>query len=366
MAAGRARGAHALLGRPGGVHRRPFLHPLSGCPSLTIKPSEDPLRTDPVAHVNNDCVGCGLCGEVAHAAQLCPSLRADRHHPESQSPGTGCVRRSRAALHAPARRTVDAAPTVGQTSRPPCVAGRSDPDGRGKAHTALIAALGGEGGGVLASWLHQRAAVASGLACSRTSIPGVAQRTGATTYYLEMVPDAGARHGTGRRVPCWRSMPRPARSTWWSPASCSRPTRAMQAGFVTPDRTLLVASIGARLHHRREGRHGRWPARRAAHGGAGARFSQAARRCRLRGSRRSRRARSMPCCWARLPPPACCRSRPRRFRAAIRAEGRPCDANLRGFEAGLNRGRDPVFPQHGRRGQTPCARHVRQPRQAAL
>ena len=34
----------------------------------------DPLRPDPVAHVNNDCVGCGLCGEVAHAAQLCPSF----------------------------------------------------------------------------------------------------------------------------------------------------------------------------------------------------------------------------------------------------------------------------------------------------
>ena len=47
---------------------------LSGCPSLTIKPSEDKLRTDPVAHVNNDCVGCGLCGEVSHAAQLCPSF----------------------------------------------------------------------------------------------------------------------------------------------------------------------------------------------------------------------------------------------------------------------------------------------------
>jgi len=47
---------------------------LSGCPSLTIKPAEDPLRTDPVAYVNNDCVGCGLCGEVAHAAQLCPSF----------------------------------------------------------------------------------------------------------------------------------------------------------------------------------------------------------------------------------------------------------------------------------------------------
>ena len=47
---------------------------LSGCPSLTVKPSPDPLRTDPVATVVDSCVGCGLCGEVAHAAVLCPSF----------------------------------------------------------------------------------------------------------------------------------------------------------------------------------------------------------------------------------------------------------------------------------------------------
>ena len=47
---------------------------LSGCPSLTVKPNEDPLRSEPIAHVDNDCVGCGVCGEVAHAAQLCPSF----------------------------------------------------------------------------------------------------------------------------------------------------------------------------------------------------------------------------------------------------------------------------------------------------
>ena len=47
---------------------------LSGCPSLTIKPNPDALRTDPVAHVDNDCVGCGVCGDVAHAAVLCPSF----------------------------------------------------------------------------------------------------------------------------------------------------------------------------------------------------------------------------------------------------------------------------------------------------
>jgi indolepyruvate ferredoxin oxidoreductase alpha subunit len=51
---------------------------LSGCPSLTVKANPDPLREDPIAHVNNDCVGCGVCGEVAHAAVLCPSFyRAD-------------------------------------------------------------------------------------------------------------------------------------------------------------------------------------------------------------------------------------------------------------------------------------------------
>ncbi len=47
---------------------------LSGCPTLTIKDSTDPLKSAPVAHVTNGCVGCGLCGEVADAAVLCPSF----------------------------------------------------------------------------------------------------------------------------------------------------------------------------------------------------------------------------------------------------------------------------------------------------
>jgi indolepyruvate ferredoxin oxidoreductase alpha subunit len=47
---------------------------LSGCPSLTIKPNPNPLKLDPVAYVDNSCVGCGHCGEVAHAAVLCPSF----------------------------------------------------------------------------------------------------------------------------------------------------------------------------------------------------------------------------------------------------------------------------------------------------
>ena len=73
---------------------------LSGCPSLTIKDNPDPLRQDPVAHVDNECVGCGVCGvcgEVAEAVALCPSFyRADFVH----NPGRGelMVERARRAI----------------------------------------------------------------------------------------------------------------------------------------------------------------------------------------------------------------------------------------------------------------------------
>jgi len=51
---------------------------LSGCPSLSVKQTADPLKDDPVAAIDNSCVGCGNCGEVAEAAVLCPSFyRAD-------------------------------------------------------------------------------------------------------------------------------------------------------------------------------------------------------------------------------------------------------------------------------------------------
>jgi indolepyruvate ferredoxin oxidoreductase, alpha subunit len=54
---------------------------LSGCPTLSVKPSSDPLRVDPVATVLDGCVGCGLCGSNAHAASLCPSFyRAEVIH----------------------------------------------------------------------------------------------------------------------------------------------------------------------------------------------------------------------------------------------------------------------------------------------
>ena len=54
---------------------------LSGCPSLSLKKLDDPLRDDPVASIDQTCVGCGNCGEVADAAVLCPSFyRSDVIH----------------------------------------------------------------------------------------------------------------------------------------------------------------------------------------------------------------------------------------------------------------------------------------------
>ena len=83
---------------------------LSGCPSLTIAPNPDPLRKEPVAKVINSCVGCGLCGEVSHAAVLCPVVLPRVDHQQSEPLGSlqgarpRCCDLSAAGAHdAPAR-----------------------------------------------------------------------------------------------------------------------------------------------------------------------------------------------------------------------------------------------------------------------
>jgi len=80
----------------------------------------------------------------------------------------------------------------------------------------LVAALGGEGGGVLADWL-VRCAQHVGLAVQATSVPGVAQRTGATSYYIEFVTQAFPLLPSHRCLPC---RPCPHRSMWWWRVSC--------------------------------------------------------------------------------------------------------------------------------------------------
>jgi indolepyruvate ferredoxin oxidoreductase beta subunit len=105
--------------------------------------------------------------------------------------------------------------------------------------TLLICALGGEGGGVLTQWLVDIAREA-GFAAQSTSIPGVAQRTGATTYYLEIYP--ARRAELGGREPVLSLTPSPANVDIMVASELVEAGRAMMNGYVSPDRTTLIAS----------------------------------------------------------------------------------------------------------------------------
>ena len=100
----------------------------------------------------------------------------------------------------------------------------------------LIAALGGEGGGVLAEWLVD-AATRAGYAAQSTSIPGVAQRTGATTYYVEIYPGP---LGHARRPPAGaRALCRcPGSIDLLVASELLEAGRMVQAGMVSPERTF--------------------------------------------------------------------------------------------------------------------------------
>jgi indolepyruvate ferredoxin oxidoreductase, beta subunit len=104
----------------------------------------------------------------------------------------------------------------------------------------LIAALGGEGGGVLADWL-VAAALAADLPVQSTSIPGVAQRTGATTYYIEMFPETNAALSAKR--PLFALYPTPGAVDLVAATELLEAGRMIEGGFVTPERTTLVAGI---------------------------------------------------------------------------------------------------------------------------
>src|SRR5688572_25233809 len=105
--------------------------------------------------------------------------------------------------------------------------------------TLLIAALGGEGGGVMADWLME-AATQCGFPAQATSIPGVAQRTGATTYYLEVFPFK--RDELDGKEPVLSLTPSPGNVDVMVASELVEAGRAMLNGFVSPQRTTLIAS----------------------------------------------------------------------------------------------------------------------------
>ena len=101
-----------------------------------------------------------------------------------------------------------------------------------------ILAMGGEGGGVLANWIVDLGEQ-NGHIAQLTSVPGVAQRTGATIYYIELFPKSALRDG---QVPVLAMMPVPGDVDVVVASELMEAGRAVQRGIVTPDRTTLIAS----------------------------------------------------------------------------------------------------------------------------
>ena len=198
--------------------------------------------------------------------------------------------------------------------------------------TLLIAALGGEGGGVLTDWI-VAAATQAGLPVQSTSIPGVAQRTGATTYYIEIVPTPWLALA-GRR-PVLALAPGIGDVDIVLASELIEAGRTVAAGFVTPDRTLMIASTARSylVAEKMAMGDGRYDSERITKAIA----AQAQSRILLDLTVLAQTSGAMVNAvmlgilagCGRLPLPA------ESFEAAIRADGKAVDANLRGFRAGL-------------------------------
>jgi indolepyruvate ferredoxin oxidoreductase beta subunit len=239
--------------------------------------------------------------------------------------------------------------------------------------TVLIAALGGEGGGVLASWLH-RSAIAAGHFVQGTSIPGVAQRTGATTYYLEIVPDEAARRSASGTRPVLALNAAPGEVDLVVASELLEATRAVATGFVTPDRTVLIAS-SARVYtidEKTAMRDGRLDTQQMAN--LVRRFSRSADLADFAAVAAEAKAPLNAALLGAISASGVLPIAAETFRAAIRAEGKSVDANLRGFEAGLRGAVAPSphsFPEWGvgrgeGRRQTPTSVQAAAPHPSPL
>ena len=197
-----------------------------------------------------------------------PALDAPAR-PDSETPDAGVADMAGAAGDRGPSGDTSARPT----GRPGAGAAAEAPE---RTWTVLIAALGGEGGGVLSSWLVD-AASADGRIVQATSVPGVAQRTGATTYYLEIGPrrehdgtasegsPAGGLDSAAATPPTPRSgggvangsgsgsgsdsggrvmalLPTPGNVDLLVASELLEAGRAAQNGMITPDRTTVIAS----------------------------------------------------------------------------------------------------------------------------
>ena len=198
--------------------------------------------------------------------------------------------------------------------------------------TILIAALGGEGGGVLTDWI-VAAASQQGFPVQSTSIPGVAQRTGATTYYIEIMP-VPWRELAGKR-PVLALAPGVGDVDIVLASELLEAGRTIAAGFVTPDRTLMLASTGRSylVVEKMAMADGRYDGARLVkaietHAQAHHLLDMEAL-AKQSGAMINAVMLGIIAGCGRLPIPATA------FENAIRADGKAVDANLKGFRTGL-------------------------------
>lgn len=218
----------------------------------------------------------------------------------------------------------------------------------------LIAALGGEGGGVLTNWI-VGAANELGLPVQSTSIPGVAQRTGGTTYYIEIYPQPW-RELNGKR-PVLALQPGIGDVDVVASSELMEAGRAIASGFVTPDRTLLISSTSRFyvINEKMAMGDGRFDQSRlleAAEKNAQSRILfDMEETARQSGAMINAVLLGAIAGCGRLPIPV------EAFERAIRGEGKAAEANLRGFHAGLAAARGEATTQKpaatGKRQQQP-------------
>ena len=304
----------------------------NGCPSLTLKDNPDPAARRPRGPRRPELRRLRALRRGRPCRRPLPVVLRDAGGQEPERVG---ARHRGAPL---ARDRPAAGRVMADAARPVSI---------------LIAALGGQGGGVLTEWIVAAAAHA-GYPAQSTSIPGVAQRTGATTYYLEVFPDA--RRGRGRR----RAHLLPL-SDGGRRGRDHRLGDARGGPHARDGLCLARPHDGHRQHasplrHRREerARQRGLPARAAgrSRARAGPTGSSPSTRSRSRGGQA---ARSTPSCSARSPRRAPCRCRrPTSRRRSARAVSRWI-ATWRGFRAGIEAG-DAVAVTEARERRPPVGR----------
>jgi indolepyruvate ferredoxin oxidoreductase, beta subunit len=195
----------------------------------------------------------------------------------------------------------------------------------------LVPAVGGQGGGVLLDWIVD-AALIDGYPVHGTSIPGVAQRTGSTTYYVEL---SGERNPAPDGTPIFSLYPVPGALDVLLAPEFLEVGRSIELGFPSPGRTTIIASTHRlySIHEKIVTGHGIYPLEKLQ--SAARAFSKRLIAFDALALAREHRTEANAVLLGALAGSAVLPINADAYREAIRAKGVQVDANLRGFEAGL-------------------------------